>query len=234
MSTYYTMEGREFKGAKLEVKDVNESKGIVTFQFGAFDNVDRDGDIIRSKAYTKTLKEREQSIKHFKNHDPSENIGKILNIWTDEKGIYAESQLILENPLGMVTFNEYKHGCIDQHSQGFYTVKSNPIDGTHGREITEVALLEASTLSFLAANPDTPMLGLKSGITIQQINAFLPRFEKMVSEGNHHDVTGKQLEQLLINIKSLLPLLEPGNHSGKANEPVFDISKLKQEFKNLT
>lgn len=225
-----TQETKFYTG--LEVKDVNEAKGIVTFKFGSHGDIDRDGDIIRKGAYTKTLKEREQSVKHFRNHDTSESAGKILNIFNEDDGIYAESKLIMENPAGSKTFYEYKYEVIDQHSQGFFTIKSKPIEGK-GKDISELMLLEVSSLSFLAANKNTPMVGLKSMKTLSEMTNYVNKMNDLLSGANIHDVTGRELEKLVTAIKSLMSTIEEPQQHSQDSEPIFDISKLQQEFKQL-
>ena len=76
---------KNFKSCGLELKDLDDSKGIVSFYFSSFGNEDSDGDILQKGAFTKSIKENLSLIKHFKNHYHKLALGKILELCEDEK-----------------------------------------------------------------------------------------------------------------------------------------------------
>lgn len=218
----------------IHLKGHDEGTGEIEVMFGHHNSVDSDNDVIRKGAYDKTIVENRKRIKHFKNHNENLTPGVIKDIRNTDEGIIMISQLMLKHSVGSDTYEEYKYGVITEHSQGFYTIKENKLDnGT--REITELKLMEISSLTHWGANEYTPTLNVKSLQTIDDANAYLVRLGNLLSKSNISDLKGRAYEELYAKLKSLLANApEPGNHSSEANEPVFDISKLKQEFKNLT
>lgn len=53
---------------RLELKDFEEAKGIVTFYYSVFNNVDQNGDIVSPFAFNKTIQEQKDYIYHNRDH----------------------------------------------------------------------------------------------------------------------------------------------------------------------
>ena len=115
-----THEKKVFTG---EVKELDE-KGIVTFYFNAFDNVDSDNDMSRKGAFIKTMSDQKGRVKHFKNHNIYQTPGVIKELGEDSRGAWARSALIMSTTLGRETYEEYKAGAITEHSFGYDVIKS--------------------------------------------------------------------------------------------------------------
>lgn len=114
-------------------------------------------------------------VKHYKNHDFTQPVGKIISIEQDSTGYYAVSKLI-DTTLGRDTLIEYKEGIINQHSLTGYV-----LDGDFNKdglfEIKKMELIEVSSLTMLAAQPDTPVIGWKEAGLIT-INDYKQSFSK--------------------------------------------------------
>jgi hypothetical protein len=114
-----------------EFKDADKKKGIVTGYFSHFNSIDSDGDIIRPGAYTKTIAENgpnstKPRIKHLLNHDPSQPLGKLLDLKEDSTGLYYESQ-VGTHSLGQDFIKMVESGLIAEHSVGFRTIQQKEL-----------------------------------------------------------------------------------------------------------
>ena len=194
---------KNFKSCGLELKDLDDSKGIVSFYFSSFGNKDSDGDILQKGAFTKSIKENLSRIKHFKNHDPKLAVGKILELGEDEKGAFAVSQMS-KSTLGKDTLIEYKEGIISEHSHGFQTINESFSKDRDANIITEVKLWEVSSLTHWGANSQTPVTGIKS---LEDVGKIFKSLEKLLKNSDISDERGLELQksydQLGILIKSL-------------------------------
>lgn len=188
---------KKYKGLSTEVKDFNETKGIVTFAFSKFGIKDSDGDIITPGAFKKTIKENMARIKHLKFHDTRQSPGKILKIWEEGEYVLAESQLNQDTQIGRETFAEYKLGQITEHSHGFVPVKQGYSKEQNANIISEVKLYEVSSLLAWGANEFTPMVGMKDS----DISDKLAPLVKELKAGNlsETEITAK-IKELFMSI----------------------------------
>lgn len=157
----------KYKNTDLEIKDVDDSKGIVIGYFSAFDNIDSDGDVIVKGAFTKTIEEngpgsKKDRIQHLLQHNTSQPIGKLQSLGEDDKGLRFESKMS-KSTLGQDTLQLYKEGILREHSIGFETIKEEPTtwEGHECNKISEMKLWEGSTVTF-GANPNTPVEEIKN------------------------------------------------------------------------
>ena len=158
---------------RLQIKDVDGKKGIVTGYFSDFNSIDSDGDIIKPGAFQKSISQNgpqssKPRIKHLLNHDSSKPLGVLEVLKEDTKGLYYESRLGTHS-LGVDFIKMVDSGLISEHSIGFQTVKYNQLkpwnewkQGEAARELTELKLYEGSSLTAWGANMNTPLTGLKS------------------------------------------------------------------------
>lgn len=217
-------------------KDADAKKGIVTGYFSKFDNVDSDGDIIRKGAFAKTIREQgpassQPRIKHLMNHNASQPLGKLLDLKEDATGLTYESQ-IGTHSLGVDFIKMVESGLITEHSIGFRTIKRNQLQDYQGYmknpskgwfELTELALMEGSSLTAWGANPLTPLTGLKGAIDIDKIAEQQKAIEKFCKDSTATDETiemlllhSKQLSQYIIDLKTNQPAAatDPGKWAG--------------------
>lgn len=222
-------------------KDADAKKGIVTGYFSKFDNVDSDGDIIRKGAFKKTIAEQgpnsaQPRIKHLMNHNVSMPLGKILDLKEDATGLAYESQ-IGTHTLGQDFIKMVESGLITEHSIGFRTIKRNQLQDYEGFmknpskgwfELTELQLMEGSSLTAWGANALTPITGLKGAINIDTIATQQKAIEKFCKDSDATDETiemlllhSKQLSQYIIDLKASQP-----------DKTTTDPDKWKGWFKN--
>lgn len=163
---------------KLEVKssieDVDE-KGIVKIRVSTFDNVDSHREIIEDNTFLRSIKHFNQGgrtrIKHLKNHDQFQAIGKPLEMnLVKGAGLDIVSKINLNKEIGRETFADYKFYAEEEgnnthtieHSVGYIPKikqKSKELDAV---VVKEAQLLEYSSLDFYGSNPVTGLLGLKN------------------------------------------------------------------------
>ena len=219
-------------GGVCEFKDIDEKKGIITGYFASFDTLDSDGDVFMKGAFTKSVKERgpegTKRIKHLFNHDPNQPLALILSLKEDNTGLLYESKTGTHT-LGREFIKMAESGLITEHSVGFKTTKSKPTK--EGREITEVKLYEGSSLSFLGANGNTPLLSVKSGLDLDLLIKKHEAIEKFCRSTDISDETidlllihSKQLAQIIIDLKASNPV--------ETSYPEKDVIETIKQFKN--
>jgi HK97 family phage prohead protease len=168
----------EIKTLSHEVKDVDESKGLVKAYFSKFGNVDSYKEITAESAFNKSMLEGIGRIKHFKNHDKNIAIGKIQEIGKEDGHAYFVSKLS-QNTAGKDAMIEYKDGLITEHSYGYDVINHMMKDNI--KVLTEVKLWEVSSLTGWGANSETPMVWMKSLQTEDDIVKAIEMLEKAIS-----------------------------------------------------
>jgi hypothetical protein len=155
---------------KSSVEDVDE-KGQVKIRVSAFGNVDSYGDIVDEKAFNQTIsvfKSSQRSrIKHLQDHNWSKLVGLPIEITKTSEGLDIVSKMNIEKQFVKDIFSDYKfmadNGNTLEHSIGYVVVKEEKSKANGGANILkELDLKEYSSLSFLGANGETPLLDIKS------------------------------------------------------------------------
>ena len=200
-----------YKYCDIELKDLNEEKGIVAFYFSPFGISDIDNDETMSTTFDKTFSESKGRVKHFRNHDKKEVPGTIIELGKDSKGAYAVSQLALKTITGRDTFEQYKAGVITEHSYGFEEVKADRKE-KGGRILKEVKLWEVSSLTHWGANQDTHTISMKS---YEDIADQMKKINDLLTKGNPSDELG---EKLMKEYKSLSEIIEKKQREQKEKE----------------
>lgn len=194
-------------------KDADAKKGIVTGYFSKFDNVDSDGDIIRKGAFKKTISENgpksaQPRIKHLMNHSASLPLGRLLELKEDAQGLAYESQ-VGTHSLGVDFIKMVESGLITEHSIGFRTIKRNQLQDYAGYmkapqngwfELTEISLMEGSSLTAWGANSLTPITGLKG---VADVNTIIDQQKAMEKFCKDSTATDETIEMLLLHSKQL-------------------------------
>lgn len=219
-----------YKSTENTFKDFDEKKGIVSGYASVFGNVDSDGDIIKSGAYSKTIKENGDRIAFLWQHQIDKPIGKTLKLEEDSYGLRAEAKLA-DTRLGKDAAILIQEGIIKEFSVGFQNIKGQ-IKGDH-YEIQETKLFEFSLVT-LAANPKAVITGMKSE---QERNTLLAKrieaLENYMRKGSVSDETFRLIEFEIQNIKNTLTLeiQEPRKRTQEL-EPSFDFQKFNNILKN--
>ena len=195
-----------YKSFGLEVKDVDAKSGVVSGYFSAFGMIDSDGDIMMPGAFKRSIQdwgpEGKNRIKHLLNHDPSKPLGKITELSEDSYGLKYISK-VGTHSLGKDFVKMVESGLIGEHSIGFRTIREQK--ASEGNEIHEVMLFEGSSLTAWGANENTPIIGMKSIMSPEDIKAQIKAFEKFIRDS---DVTDETIDLCLIKVKQLAQALE--------------------------
>lgn len=185
----------------LELKDLNEKQGIVSFYFASW-TPDQENDQFAKTAYTKTFKENKNNIYH--NRDHREAVGMPITLGVDEFGAFAVSQLAMKTIAGRDTFEQYQAGLIKGHSQEFQTIIDEMDHKSGVRIIKEARLWGVTSVTNIPAQLDTPIISMKSNP--DDVIAQLEKINKALRNGKISDDLGRQLE---LQMKALNELIRP-------------------------
>ena len=151
------MNGIIFKQGEL--KDIDDNLGIVSGYGSIFGNLDSDNDIIEKGAYKRTIKNNGKRVKYIYNHQIDKPIGKMKELYEDEKGLKFVAE-IPKTTFGKEVLELMKYGVIDENSVGIMPIKKDYNDDCV-RTIKEVKLYEISAVT-LAANDQAKILEVKA------------------------------------------------------------------------
>ena len=179
------------------VKDVDTKNRVVTGYLSSFDNVDHSGDIITKGAYAKSLKERRNQIMFLNQHKWDQPHGKFAVLNEDTKGLYFESEPLIDTTYSNDTLKLYDAGILTDHSVGFVTITKE----TKGenRILKELKLYEGSNVT-MGDNPETPFTGFKS-LSITETNDKIGMILKFFKSGTVTDDTFQLLEIALKDLQ---------------------------------
>ncbi|MGY6625205.1 HK97 family phage prohead protease [Acinetobacter johnsonii] len=190
------------KSFSLEIKAVQED-GFFSGYGAVFGNVDWYNDVILPGAFKKTLEKWTAKNKLppvLWNHNDAEPIGVYTKIFEDEKGLFVEGRLLIDDvPRAKSTHALLKAGAIDGLSIGYKTKKAN--QQTNGiRELIELDLGEISIVT-MPANEESLITSVKSKLEDGELPT-LPEFEKFLRESGFSKtqataIAGKGLRHLL-------------------------------------
>jgi HK97 family phage prohead protease len=179
--------------------DADDKAGIVKGYGSVFGNVDSDGDIITKGAYTKTIKENGDRVRYLYQHNMDWPLGKMVNLYEDEKGLVFEAE-IPKTRLGKDVTELIKAGVITENSVGILPINKAMV-GNH-REIREVKLFEISAVT-LAANDQALILDVKGNFDIDKVAQKYDNLAKLIRKGDISDELGYAIEAELYKLKSL-------------------------------
>ena len=163
----------ELLDVTFEIKEVAED-GTFAGYGSTFGNVDLGRDIMAKGSFTKTLKRKSlRDIKMLWQHNSHEPIGVWRAMHEDDKGLYVEGQLLINQsvPLADKAYALMKAGAIGAMSIGF----SIPPDGydidekKRARIIKEADLWEVSIVTF-PMNPRAKIRRVKSVVPFQDLD----------------------------------------------------------------
>jgi HK97 family phage prohead protease len=202
----------EVKAMSGEVSDVDSGGRKVKAVWARTGNVDRDSDIILPGAFTKTISEcgpqGTNEIWALANHyaDFKAALGKPSQIYEEGDKLVTITD-ILDTEIGEDILKLYTAGCINQHSIGFSTIKSDWQDQEQKvRLIKEVKLYEGGPVLW-GANPETPTVSISKSLktieeTKKDLNSELECLIKAFKHGTFNDSTFSLLEIQIKQIQS--------------------------------
>jgi len=206
------------KGFDIGFKDIDVSQGIVTGYFAHFGSIDSDGDRIIPGAFAKTIRENGPDgtglIKHLLDHDKTKAVGKILVLKEDSTGLYYESKAG-RHTNGRDFLMMAEDGILNQHSFGYRTIKQQK--KSDANDLTELAMLEGSSIQFLGANRNTPVTGVKN---FEDVLDEFEALEKALRNGKYSDEGFLMIEE---RIKSLNEIVKPHVSTFTKDEPINEI-----------
>ena len=171
------------KDLSFEIKAVSDD-GLFSGYASVFDNVDSYGDIVRKGAFVESIGEWEAKGKMppiLWNHDPSDPIGVYTKMQEDDKGLFVEGRLLIDDvPRAKQTHALMKAGVIDGLSIGYRVKEYLHNEDEEVTDLIKLSLREVSIVTF-PANPETRIEAVKSRLDAGELPT-LPEFEKFLRE----------------------------------------------------
>lgn len=209
-----------YKAAPVgELIDADEKAGIIKGYGSYFGNKDSDNDVIMKGAYKKTIAENGERVKYLYQHDMNQPIGKMTELYEDEKGLVFVAE-IAKTQLGNDVVELMKSGVITENSVGIMPMQKNN-KGDY-REITEVKLYEISAVT-LAANDQAKILDVKGNVDVEKLSKRYDNLTKLIRKGEISDEMGFAIEAEIQKLKSLFI---------EFTKPVDEITSPNVEVKN--
>lgn len=208
------------KQISYDIKDFDESKGVVKAYANAYDFKDSDGDISGRKSFNKTVKDDFRRIRVLKDHNPTISLGVPLEIDpNDNYGLLTTTKFNLKKEVSRDMFTDIQlmkeHNLNAELSIGYEVVKR---DQKNTAIISEYKLFEYSFLTSWAANELSTVQDIKS---IKSTYGILELIEKSYNL-NYSDSRLRQIETIL---KSLTDN-EPSDMLDTSNvEPIVNTLK---------
>ena len=201
----------EFKQLSYDLKELDETKGVVIAYANAYNNEDSDKDISAVGSFDKTVNENFKRIRVLKDHNPTQMIAVPLVIDTkDAFGLLTTSQFNMKKDLARDMFYDVKlmheNGLNAELSIGYKVMQR---DAKNKNIINEYKLMEYSFLSSWAANE------LSTVQSIKGINSFYGIME-IAQKAYNLDYSDSRLRELETILKAL------------SNEPSVDDTQIEQ------
>ncbi len=181
---------------QLELKDLDDSKGIVTFYYSQFDTKDQNGDIVLDSAFKKTVSERKEKIYHNIQHT-DRVVGNPFEFGQDSNGAWTRSQLALKTVDGNDAFEKYRAKMIKGHSIEFNTMKSSLDESKKARLVAEVLLWGVTSITTVPANYGATTISLKG---LDDLAGQMKDMNDFLRTANISDKCG---EEILVEYKRL-------------------------------
>ena len=218
------MRGLQTKSISGGLKDLDIKNRIVTGYLSETDTEDKVKDVIVSGSYAKTLSERKNDIFFLNQHNWEQPHGKFNVLQEDSKGLYFESQPLIDTSYSSDLLKLYDAGIVKEHSIGYQVVNSTR-DSKGIRNITELKLYEGSNVT-MGAHPNTPFMGMKN-LTEKEINEQTKLILKAFRNGTFTDDTFMLLEVALKQLQT--QSFELGKKSLESKEPLVNTPVLDLE-----
>ena len=208
-----------FKQTSYDLKDLDETKGVIVAYANAYDFKDSDGDISAKGSFDKTVKENFKRIRVLKDHNSTVSLGVPLEIDTkDSYGLLTTSKFNLNKEVSRDMFSDIKlmheNGLNAELSIGYQIVGR---DQKNKSIINEYKLMEYSFLSSWAANELS---------TVQDIKGIKSHYGLMelIEKSYNLDYSDTRLRQIEALLKTLTDK-EPSLNDTSNVEPLLDVFK---------
>lgn len=218
---------------KYSVKDIDTGGRVISVYAAAFDNLDRDGDVIVKGAMKKTVQEQGpagiKEIWHILYHNPDLPVATPFELTEDSYGLLARVKMP-NTDRGNETLQLYIDGHYKHQSIGYKTIKSQKKNGYN--ELQELKLFEFSTVLW-AANPAAISVGVKS-MDKAEIAQELEITLKGLRDGRYHDDTFLFFEKkikTLMDAASQFDIIPPNEEVEPVEKPEEKAQKEADEKK---
>lgn len=192
---------------QTKTADVDE-KGIVTVAVNGIGIEDAQHDISMPGSFVDTIKHDMDRMRWFLNHDSTQLLG--VPLYGEEKSdnLIVTGQLNLSKQIGRDILADYKlyaeAGRTLEHSIG---VKAIQRDKEDRRKVLQWKMFEYSTLTWMGANPNTYLVGLKSA-TPSQVREAVDFLKLALKQKGYSD---QRLMNIEHELEACYKALEGGN-----------------------
>jgi len=202
----------DFKQLSYDLKELDNTKGIVIAYANAYNFKDSDGDISAPGSFTKTVSENMKRIRVLKDHNPTITLGVPLAIDTqDAYGLLTTTKFNLNKSVSRDMLSDitlmHQEGLNAELSIGYNVIDR---DKKNKSIITEYKLMEYSFLSSWAANELSTVQDIKN---IKSTYGILSLIEKAYNLP-YSDTRLRQIETILKSLttgpEDEIPTLEVG------------------------
>jgi len=215
-----------YKPSAIELKDIDEKKGVVVAYANAYNNKDSDGDISGIGSFTRTVDQNFKRIKVLQNHDTTISLGVPLEIKTDDPyGLLTTTKFNLKKSVSRDMFTDiqmrHEEGLNSDLSIGYNILKR---DEKNKSIIKEYKLFEYSFLTFYGANNKAIVQSIKS---IMSVGEIIDSLHKL----SNRPYSDQRLIQIETNIKALMNG-DPLNDTLHIDPLVGIINKFSKNIRN--
>ena len=188
----------ENKSLNLELKELS-AEGLFSAYASIFDNVDYENDTVIKGAFTKSIAEKTPVM--LWNHNTAEPIGIWTTVKEDDKGLYVEGKLLInEVARAKEVYSLLKEGAVSGLSIG-YSVNDYSYDEKGIRQLKDVTLHEISLVS-IPCNDEARIISVKS---IDDLTTLKDVEKYLKSKG----LSNKEALTVISSVKKIaLPLAE--------------------------
>jgi HK97 family phage prohead protease len=202
-----------YKQLSIDVKDLDDNKGILKAYANVYDYEDSDGDISAKGSFTKTVEENYKRIRVLKDHIPRTTLGVPLHIDTEDTyGLLTTTKFNLQKEVARDMYTDIKlmveNDLNAELSIGYEVVSRSK---SNKKVINEYKLFEYSFLSSWGANMLSTVTDVKN---IKSHYGILELIEKSYNL-DYSDTRLKSIENILVSLTKSEPL-EDSTHVKEA------------------
>lgn len=213
------------KGLSIDVKDLDESKGIVVAYANAYNFKDSDGDISAYGSFNKTISEQRKRIRVLKDHNKLISLGVPLELDAkDTYGLLTKTKFNLSKEVSRDMFSDIKL-MTENDLNAELSIGYNVMDRDKKNKsiITEYKLMEYSFLTSWGANQLSTVQGIKS---LENHYGIVELIEKSYNL-DYSDTRLKQIETILKTLSDK----KPSNKTDTSNAEPLNIVNIINEFR---
>ena len=145
---------------------LKDAEGYFEGYASVFNHIDAHRDIVCKGSFKKSLqqwRDKKAMPKMLWQHNPSHIIGRWIDMYEDDKGLYVKGQLLLDIHIAREAYSLMKAKQIDSLSIGYMASKarSGKLNGKSVQYLDEIDVMEISLVTF-ASNAKAKIQSLKN------------------------------------------------------------------------